>query len=129
MGSCFFIFSLRKISQSFFCFLAVLFFSLFNFVFIFVSVLLCKFFFCQISSNFEKIRRTNGSFLADDIFLDRLETIKVAGEEGIRNGLKFLILNSDTCISNQWKRGESQTGHFHVASLQNRLKFSLFGFV
>ena len=82
------------------------------------------------SSNFKKIRRKNDSFLADDIFLDRLETIKVIGEEGNRNGLEFIVPNSDAQISDQWRGvGESHTGHFHVISFQNGLRFPLFGFV
>ena len=60
------------------------------------------------SSNFRKIRRKNGFFLADDIFLDRLETMKVVGEEGNRNGLEFIVFNSDVWISDHWRGiGES----------------------
>ena len=82
------------------------------------------------ASNFGKIRCKNSSFLTDDIFLDHVETIKVVSEEeGIKNGLKFIVPGNDTWISDQWRRGESQTGHFHVVSLQNGLKFSFFGFV
>ena len=59
------------------------------------------------ASNSEKIRRKNCSFLADDIFLDWVETIKVAGDEGVRNGLEFLVPGNDARISDQWKRKES----------------------
>ena len=65
------------------------------------------------SSNFGKIYRKNGFFLADDIFLDCLETIKVVDKEGNRNGLEFIVLNNDAQINDQWKGvGESQTGSF-----------------
>ena len=47
------------------------------------------------SSNFGKIRHKNGFFLADDIFLDHLETIRVVGKEGNRNGLEFIVPNSN----------------------------------
>ena len=51
-------------------------------------------------SNFEKIRRRNGSFLAGDIFLDRLETIRVVGGDGgIVNGLEFNISSSESRIT------------------------------
>ena len=70
-------------------------------------------------SNFGKIHRKNGSFLADDIHLDRAETIKVVGEEGTINGLQFSVPDEKAWISDQWRRGESQTRHFHVMSLQN----------
>ena len=59
------------------------------------------------TSNFEKIHRENGSFLADDIFLDWVETIKVAGDEGVQNGLEFLVPGNDARISDQWRRKES----------------------
>ena len=51
-------------------------------------------------SNFGKIRRRNDFFLADDIFLDRLETIRVAGGDGgIVNGLEFIVPNSEATIT------------------------------
>ena len=54
-------------------------------------------------SNFGKIRRRNGSFLAGDIFLDRLETIKVVGGDGgTVNGLEFIVPNSEARITNHW---------------------------
>ena len=81
-------------------------------------------------SDFGKIRRRNGSFLAGDIFLDRLETIRVAGrDDGTVNGLEF-ILSSESRITDHWRGWvESQTSHFHVIFLQNGLRFPLFGFV
>ena len=43
------------------------------------------------TSSFAKIRK-NGVFLAGEIRLDRLETIRVAGdEEGNVNGLNFIV--------------------------------------
>ena len=51
------------------------------------------------SSNFENVRRKNGTFLADNICLDRVETIKVVGEDGARNGLEFIVPGSDAQIS------------------------------
>ena len=50
-----------------------------------------------------KIRHKNDFFLASDIFLDRLETITVVGEEGIRNGLEFTVSSSNARISDQWR--------------------------
>ena len=41
------IFLVKKISQGFFCFLVAFFFSIFNFIFVFISVPLCKFFFVK----------------------------------------------------------------------------------
>ena len=51
--------------------------------------------------NFGKIRCNNGSYLVDDIRLDRAKTIKVFGESGIVIGLPFLVLGDEACISNQ----------------------------
>ena len=42
-------------------------------------------------SNFGKIHRRNGSFLADDIRLGRVETIKVVDEKSTINGLEFIV--------------------------------------
>ena len=50
-------------------------------------------------SNFGKIRRKDGSYLADDIRLDRVETIKVFGEKGTVIGLSFSVLNEEAQIS------------------------------
>ena len=58
-------------------------------------------------SNFEKIRHRNGSFLADDICFDHVETIKVVGEEGTVNGLQFIVSGEEAQICDQWRRGES----------------------
>ena len=78
---------------------------------------------------FGKIRCNDGSFLADDIRLNREKTIKVYGENGTLMGLSFLVPGERTCISDQWKRGESQMGHFYIVSLQNGLKFPLLIFI
>ena len=60
-------------------------------------------------SNFRKICRKNGSFLADDILLDRLETIRVTGGEGgIVNGLEFIVPNNEARITDHW-RGEGES--------------------
>ena len=50
-------------------------------------------------SNFGSIRRRDVSFLADDIRLDRVETIKVACEEGTKNGLEFIVPSNEEQIS------------------------------
>ena len=50
-------------------------------------------------SNFGKIRCKNDTFLADDICLDCVETIKVAVKEGAKNGLDFIVPSNDTRIS------------------------------
>ena len=42
-------------------------------------------------SNFEKIRQKDGSYLADDIYLDRAKTIKVFGEDDTVMGLLFSV--------------------------------------
>ena len=52
-------------------------------------------------SNFRKIHHRNGSFLADDIRLDRAEIIKVVGEESTVNGLEFIVLGDEAWISDQ----------------------------
>ena len=44
-------------------------------------------------------------------------------------GFSFLVLERKACINDQWRKGESQTGHVHVISLQNRLRFSLSDFI
>ena len=50
--------------------------------------------------NFRKIHRRNDFFLADDIFLDRLETIRVVGGDGgTVNGLEFIVPNSEARIT------------------------------
>ena len=83
------------------------------------------------SSSFAKIHRKNGSFYAGDIRLDPFETIRVVGEaEGVRDGLEFTVLGKEARITDHWRGdGEAQTGHFHVISLQNGLRFPLPGFV
>ena len=83
------------------------------------------------SSSFAKIRRKNGSFYADDILLDPFETIRVVGEvEGVRDGLEFMVPRKEARVTDHWRGdGEAQTGHFHMISLQNGLRFPLPGFV
>ena len=76
-------------------------------------------------SNFGKVRRKDDFFMADGIRLDHIETIKVIGEEGIRNGLEFMVPGNEAQLSDQWRTEESQTRHFHVVSLQNGLRFLL----
>ena len=49
--------------------------------------------------DFSRIRRDNGSFLADDIPLNYDETIKVYGEDGTLIGLSFSVPDERTCIS------------------------------
>ena len=67
------------------------------------------------SSNFGKIHRKNGVFLAYDIFLDHFESIKVAGEEGIGNGLEFTVPNSDARISDQWRVREGGVSNWSLS--------------
>ena len=83
------------------------------------------------SFSFAKIRRKNGSFYAGDIRLDPFETIRVVGEaEGVRDGLEFTVPRKEARIIDHWRGvGQAQTGHFHVISLQNGLRFPLSGFV
>ena len=85
------------------------------------------------SSSFAKIHRKNGSFYVGDICLDPFETIRVVGEtEGLRDGLEFTVLGKEARITDHWRGdgiSEVQTGHFHVISLQNGLRFPLHGFV
>ena len=85
------------------------------------------------SSIFAKIRRKNGFFYIGDIRLDPFETIRVVGEaEGLRDGLEFTVPEKIARITDHWRGdgiSEAQTGHFHVISLQNGLRFPLFGFV
>ena len=56
-------------------------------------------------SNFLRIRRKDDSFLADDIRLDRVETIKVADEGGNKNGLEFTVPGNEARISDWWRTG------------------------
>ena len=44
-------------------------------------------------------------------------------------GLKFFVPENETCISEFWKRGEAQMGHFHIRSLENGLRCPLLDFV
>ena len=85
------------------------------------------------SSSFAKIRRKNGSFYAGDIRLDPFETIRVVGEaEGVKDGLVFTVSGKEARITDHWRGdgiSEAQTGHFHVISLQNGLRFLFSGFV
>ena len=85
------------------------------------------------SSSFAKIRCKNGSFYAGDILLDPFETIRVVGgEEGVRDGLQFTVPGREARITDHWRgdtNSEAQTGHFHVISLHNGLRFPLSGFV
>ena len=52
-------------------------------------------------SNFGKIHRRNSSFLADDIHLDRVKTIKVVSDVDTINGLEFIVLDGETQINDQ----------------------------
>ena len=63
--------------------------------------------------------------------MDRFETIRaVEGEEGDRNGLGFIVLCNEARIIDHWRGDrESQTGHFHVVSLYNGLRFPLSRFL
>ena len=58
-------------------------------------------------SNFGKIHRRNGSFLADDIGLNHVETIKAIGDVDTINGLEFIVPDDEVQISDQWMREES----------------------
>ena len=63
-------------------------------------------------SNLKKIRRSNGSFLADDIHSNRAETIKVVDEKGTVNGLQFIVYGEEALISDQWRKGNHKSGIF-----------------
>ena len=50
----------------------------------------------------------------------------------MRNGLEFTISDREARITDHWRgdgASEAQTGHFHVISLQNGLRFPLPGFM
>ena len=50
-------------------------------------------------ADFSKIRRSDRLFLADDIRLDRKETIEAYGENGTLMGLLFLVPGREVHIS------------------------------
>ena len=52
------------------------------------------------------------AFLANDIHLDRAETIKVVVEDGIVNRLQFSVPNEEARISDQWRRRNHRLGIF-----------------
>ena len=48
----------------------------------------------------------------------------------MRDGLEFTVLGKEARITDHWRGdGQAQTGHFHVISLQNGLRFPLSMFV
>ena len=49
--------------------------------------------------DFLKICHNDGTFKADDIILDRLNTVKVFGESETLMGFQFFILEKETYIS------------------------------
>ena len=51
---------------------------------------------------FSKICRSDGIFKADDIILNRTNTIKVFGESKILMGLQLFVPKKETCISEFW---------------------------
>ena len=63
-------------------------------------------------SNFRKIRHKNGSFLANDIRLVCVETIKFVGDGGTINGLEFIVPDDEAHISDRWRRGNHKLGIF-----------------
>ena len=63
-------------------------------------------------SNFGKFFRNDGSFLEDDAYLDRVETIKFFGKSDTVIGLPFLVLDEKASISDQWRRGNHKLGIF-----------------
>ena len=63
-------------------------------------------------SNFGKIRHRNGSFLANDIRLVCVETIKVVDDDGTINGLEFIVPDDKAHISDRWRRGSHKLGIF-----------------
>ena len=69
------------------------------------------------TTDFSRIHPDDGSFLADDILLDHEETIKVYGEDGTLMGFLFFVPDEGTCISEYWKMGKAQMGHFHIMCL------------
>ena len=69
------------------------------------------------TANFNKICLSDGSVKANDINLNRTNTIKVFCESGILMGLSFSIPSKGECVSDYWQRRETQMGHFHTMSL------------
>ena len=69
--------------------------------------------------DFLKICHNDGTFKADDIILDRLNTIKVFDESETLMGFQFFILEKETYISEFSQRKGAQIGHFHTRSLKN----------
>ena len=53
---------------------------------------------------FGRIRRGDGSFLVDDIHLDRDEAIKAFDEDGTLMGLSFLVLDGEACINDSRRK-------------------------
>ena len=51
-------------------------------------------------------------FLADDIHLDRVNTIKVVGNGDTINGLEFIVPDNEAWISDRWRRGSHKLGIF-----------------
>ena len=68
-------------------------------------------------ADFIRICRDDGLFLVDEIPFDRENTIKVYGENGTLMGLPFFIPGEGMCISEYWRRGKAQMGHFHIVFL------------
>ena len=79
-------------------------------------------------SGFDRIRRKNGSYFVDDIYLSIVRRVS-RHFVGILMGLEFIVHSREARISDSWRKEESQTGHFHFVSLQNRLRFSLSCFI
>ena len=67
--------------------------------------------------DFSRIYHDNGSFLVDEITLDHENTIEAYGEKGTLMGQMFFVPNERTCISEDWKIGKAQMGHFYIVSL------------
>ena len=56
---------------------------------------------------FDNIHRRDNSFFTDDICLDRQESMKAFGGNGILIGLEFLVPGGEARINDSWRRGES----------------------
>ena len=79
--------------------------------------------------DFSKICYSDGTFKADDIILDRLNTIKVFDESETLMVLQFFVPEKKIYINEFWQRKGVQMGHLHTRSLKNGLRFPLLDFV
>ena len=58
-------------------------------------------------SGFDRIRSKDDSYFADNICLDREESIKAFGQNGTLIKLEFIVPDGEDYISDSWRRRES----------------------